>query len=497
MAFVEIFNEDLFWALPELFRGLGARSLLAWGGIVSTSSEKGYPVVSIPRRRLCVQLLLLTSFLVLTSPAWDGRGRAMFSDSLYIDVLGRGSQFVLLRSGVGCFLVRLQPAFQRRLLAFEYSILRVFARLGRRLLASANDLLALYLALELQSLCLYMMAAFGRGSAYSTEAGLKYFILGALASGMLLFGASLIYGTLGTTSYVEIASLLSLGGEGIGRGLLLGIGFILAAVRWKLALAPFHAWSPDVLEGAPRPSARYLAVVTKLTSVMALIRLIFGPFYGLRLDIRPLLRFVSARSRVIAALGALRASRVKRFLAYSSIGHRGYLLLGVSCGTLEGLQGGLVYARVYVIGARTVWGSLRVCGRGPSEPVRYMTDLGGLGQENPTLARTLARGRFSRAGMPPRIGFAAKFRVFFAARESGLWRLARLGVLTSVIGAWYYLKWVKVRYFEGGSRTGSAWVRPREASRVLGTSLRRRTFFFRNPQLLLGLTHQRALGLCM
>lgn len=350
--------------------------------------------------------------------------------------------------------------------AFEYPLLRLLALLGMRLLVSADDLMLFYLALELQSLSLYVLAASGRGSAYSTEAGLKYFMLGAFASGIFLLGASFVYGYLGTTDYNVIAQLLSIQIE--APSVVVGFILMVTAISFKLAAAPFHRWSPDVLEGSPSTSSRFFAAVTKIAALGAMIGLCYGPFYAIWVNNVGELPFVlrSALSMIVGALASLGQRRIKRFLAYSAIGHMGFRLMGLASGTMYGLTSTLVYLALYVIGSLGMWSVV------VSSGARYISDIGGLSRRQPALAIVIAVSMFSRAGVPPMAGFLAKLSVLQSAIESSmvesLYRLAVLSVRVSVVGAYYYLRIVKVRYFGTPNQNaayqsyeidkGAAWV---------------------------------------
>lgn len=506
------FGGDLALLLPELFVRAAACLLLAGGAVVATSPRWEYPLIGQAWGGLTVVVLLVARRL--EGGQWATADRTLRGGRLVHDGLATGLSRVLRGAGVGTLLGAKGEIGSSRLWAFEYPLLRLFAILGSRLLLRAHDLRTRYLAIELQSLCLYVLAAFGRGSAHSTEAGLKYFVLGALASGLLLYGCSLVYGLLGATGYEERGRLLSVGGTSEQGAVRVGFTLIVVALLFKRAVAPFHRWSPDVIEGAPRSASRYLAAVTKVAVVGALLRLCWGPFAGLREGRLPLLLATSALSRVIGALGALRQRRVKRFLAYSTIGHRGYLLRGVASGSLLGVQGVVVYRLVYVVRSVTVWSALRACRRPKwdgsgwskdgvaSEPVVYRTDLAGLSRTNPALARTLTVARFSRAGIPPRAGFRAKFGVFFAARDGALYGLAVVGVLSAVVGTFYYLRWVKIRYFDGDPERGSIGDRyqrtvSREVAWVRGSGRRARRLLRVYPTALLVTAHHRSLSLAV
>ena len=502
MPFDRLFGGDVPALLPELYLGLAAGFLLRWGGIVAVTP--GGPLLRGPRNALALLVALVVTLLLAGCPS---EGRALVSGTVVRDALSRGLGRLRAAAVAASLLARRRHLAQVSRNAFEYPLLRLLSLLGRLFLVGASDLITLYIALELQSLCLYVLAAFRRGSTYSTEAGLKYFVLGAFASGLLLFGASLLYGFLGTTAYGELGRLLAAGTGGRGPAPAVGALLVRVALLFKLAAGPFHRWSPDVLEGAPRSSSRFLAAVTKVAAVGALVRFALGPAFGLLGERLPRLVRVSATSRVIAALGALRQRRLKRFLAYSAIGHVGYLLVGLACGTLEGLQGLLLYRVLYVVGSVGAWTALRLL-RGPavgapeaSRPAVYIAELGGLGRAHPPLAAALSVCRFSRAGIPPRAGFYAKRGVFFAAREASLFGLALVGVLSSVVGAFYYLRWVKVRYFEGPPASGALAAGllpvPAGSAFVLALAVVARVAYGLHPTPLLVATHQRALALCV
>lgn len=497
---------SVIYVLPEVFLGLSLAGLLVFGAVVGTQRVRtsegprertrngralvGYtPNRSSPRRALSVWVLALVGRRIRSGPsnvrtAWvpqDVLGWSVRATLSYDSMTVRRKLLLVLAS-VAVRLARRSSVLRTRLTAFEYPLLRLLAVLGRLLLTSASDLRRFYLALELQSLALYALASFARGSAYSTEAGLKYFRLGAFASGLFLLGASLIYGFLGTTSYEDIGRLLAepLPADVLAP-VLTGWTCRVVALFFKLAVAPFHRWSPDVREGAPRSSTRFFAVVSKVATLAALIRWCTGPFVGLRITAGGLDRraLVSGTSRVVAAVAALAQRKWKRFLAYSAIGHIGYRLRGVSAGTVEGIAATLVYLTVYVLGSLTTWAVLSSVVRvtpetGGRRGVVYLTEVGGLAYAEPAVARALCVARFSRAGVPPRAGFLAKVGVFFAAREAGQVALAIVAISCSLVSAFFYLRVRKRRYFEGEPRR-DARSEPRSwaSSRVIACSTRR------------------------
>jgi NADH-quinone oxidoreductase subunit N len=332
---------------------------------------------------------------------------------------------------------------------FEYPILMLFAVLGMMMMISANDLIALYLGLELQSLSLYVIAAIRRDS-LSTEAGLKYFVLGALSSGMLLYGASLIYGFAGTTNFETLADVfaeLTAAGHGPSFGLIVGLVFLLAGLAFKISAVPFHMWTPDVYEGAPTPIAAFFATAPKVAAIALLARVMMGPFNEFVTQWQQIVVVISIASMLLGAFAAIYQTNIKRLMAYSSIGHVGYALVGLAAGTEAGLRGLIVYMAIYVIMNLGTWGCI-LCMRQKQVMVEGIEDLKGLSKSHPMMALALGIFMFSMAGIPPLAGFFGKLYVFLAAIEAGLYALAVIGVLSSVVGAFYYLRIVKLMYFD-------------------------------------------------
>lgn len=330
---------------------------------------------------------------------------------------------------------------------FEYPVLILLSALGMCMMVSANDLLTLYVGLELQSLAAYVLAAFHRNESRSSEAGLKYFVLGALASGILLYGISLVYGFTGTTSFTALHGLIR-GTATADIGVLIGLVFILSGLAFKIAAVPFHMWTPDVYEGAPTPVAAFFAGALKAAAMGLLLRVAVGAFGGMTVDWRQIVTFVSIASMLLGAVGAIGQTNVKRLLAYSSINNVGFALIGLAVGTREGVTGVLFYMAVYL--AMTLGSFLAVLQmRGPDgAPVETLAALSGLSRTRPGLAAAFAVFMFSLAGIPPLLGFWPKFAVFQAAIDARLYVLAVVGVVASVIGAYYYLRVIKSVYFD-------------------------------------------------
>ena len=327
---------------------------------------------------------------------------------------------------------------------FEIPILVLFATVGMLLMISANDLIALYVGLELQSLSLYVLAAVHRSDLRATEAGVKYFVLGALASGLLLYGMSLVYGFAGTTTFAGLATATASGGN---IGVLIGIVFIIAGLSFKVSAVPFHMWTPDVYEGAPTPITAFFSVAPKIAGLALFLRVLYGPFGPMLHQWQQVIVAISVLSMAWGAIAAIAQRNIKRLMAYSSIGHVGYALSGLATGTLEGARGMLFYMLIYIVmnvGTFACIMAMRVNGKA----VEDISALSGLARTRPMMAAGLAALMFSMAGIPPLAGIWGKFYIFMAAVNAGLIVLAVLGVLASAIGAFYYLRVVKIMYFD-------------------------------------------------
>lgn len=335
---------------------------------------------------------------------------------------------------------------------FEFQVLTLLATMGMMLMVAANDLLAVYLALELTSLSLYVLAAFRRDSLKSTEAGVKYFVLGSLASGILLFGMSLVYGFTGATSFASIAEWMKALPETstlqpASLGALVGLILVITGLCFKVSAAPFHMWTPDVYEGAPTPVTAFFAIVPKIAALALFARILMQPFGDWLLQWQQVIQFVAAFSMLVGAWGALVQKNIKRMLAYSSIGHVGYALVAIAAGTQAGLQALLVYLSIYAVMSAGVFYCILQM-RAQGEYVEDIESLSGLSRRQPFFAAAIAIFMFSLAGIPPLAGFFGKLYVFLAALKAGLVVLSVIGVVASVIAAYYYLRIVKLMYFD-------------------------------------------------
>ncbi|TAL04857.1 MAG: NADH-quinone oxidoreductase subunit NuoN [Rhodospirillaceae bacterium] len=344
---------------------------------------------------------------------------------------------------------------------FEIPLLVLFATVGMMLMISANDLIALYVGLELQSLPLYVLAAVNRDNLRSTEAGVKYFVLGALASGLLLYGASMVYGFSGTTTFAGIASATQSGGGHVG--VLIGIVFVIAGLSFKVSAVPFHMWTPDVYEGSSTPITAFFSVAPKIAGLALFLRVLVGPFGGMLAEWQQVVIAISLLSMMWGAFAAIVQKNIKRLMAYSSIGHVGYALIGLAVGTVEGARGMLFYMLIYIvmsIGAFACILAMRVDGKA----VEDVTDLSGLAKTRPGMAAAMAALMFSMAGIPPLAGIWGKFYIFVAAVNAGLVWLAVVGVLASAVAAYYYLRIVKIMYFD---EPGKALDQPAISTAIL------------------------------
>ena len=415
---------QLLPVMPEIVLALGAMVLLMIG------AYRGQGTTGLVTA-LAVCLLIVVGVLELTLPS----GKLVtFGGSFIVDDFARFLKIVALVGSVATLVLSREFLSDPSSRMFEYSILVVLSTLGMMVLISAGDLIMLYLGLELMSLALDVVAASNRDNAKSTEAGLKYFVLGALSSGMLLYGASLIYGFTGTISFAGIAAAAKVGSIGI----VFGIVFLLAGLCFKVSAVPFHMWTPDVYEGAPTPVTAFFASAPKVAAMAVFVRATMTAFPGIVTEWQQIVVFVSIASMALGAFAAIGQRNIKRLMAYSSIGHMGYALVGLAAGTAEGAQGVLVYLAIYVamtLGSFTIIIAMKRNG----QAVEQISDFAGLSRTNPVLAFFFAMFLFSLAGVPPLAGFFGKFYVFVAAIKAGLFTLAVIGVLTSVVGAFYYL----------------------------------------------------------
>jgi len=429
----ELTLSDIISLMPEIVLGIGAMGLLMLGVYRSDLTVRLIDFTAIA-------LLVLAALIVLILP---GGKYLAFGGSFIVDGFARFLKILVLLGSAAAIAMSIDYVERERQQRFEYSVLILLSTLGMLMLISAADLIALYLGLELMSLALYVVAASHRGSLRSTEAGLKYFVLGALSSGMLLYGASLVYGFTGTVSFAGIAKSAAEG----GTGLIFGLVFLFAGFCFKVSAVPFHMWTPDVYEGAPTPVTAFFAAAPKVAGIAMFVRAAVAAFPGIAAQWQEIVVFVSIASMALGSFAAIGQRNIKRLMAYSSIGHMGFALIGLAAGTSEGIQGVLVYMAIYLTMTLGVFAVILSMRRSHGM-VESIDQLAGLARNNPAMAFFMAMLLFSMAGIPPLAGFFAKFYVFLAAIKAGLYILAVIGVVTSVVGAYYYLLIVKVMYFD-------------------------------------------------
>lgn len=423
-------------ALPEIVLALAGVVILV-AGVLQRKGEGFFSVAM-----LSVAALVLTGFLVLLAP--DGAG---YAATFVNDGFARFMKILILVGGVAAIVLSVSyRTDEKKPLPFEAPVLMLFSTLGAMLMASSANLMTLFVGLELSSLSIYILCAVERDNVLSSEAGLKYFILGSLASGLLLYGISLAYGYAGTMEYSGlVAAVRSVATPPMG--LVVGIVFIIVGLCFKLSVVPFHMWTPDVYQGSPTPVTAYMAGAPKFAAFALFLRVMAGPFGSVAPRWQLLVEAVSVLSMVYGAFAAIPQTNIKRLMAYSSIGHMGYAMMGLVSASVAGVQATLVYLAAYLVmnaGVFACIGAMRRNGR----EVSGIADLAGLSRTNPGMAAALAIFMFSMAGVPPLAGFFGKFMVFAAAWHSGLYALVAIGAVSSIVGAYYYLRVVKVMYFD-------------------------------------------------
>lgn len=447
-------SQSLFLAAPELILAAGALALLMIGVF---SGERANTTVT----GLAIALILGAGGWMIV---FVGDGTA-FGGAFVNDPFARLMKLLTLGGSVVTLIMSVGFARQEKFDKFEYPVLVVLSTLGMLLMVSANDMLALYLGLELQSLALYVIAAINRDSVRSTEAGLKYFVLGALSSGMLLYGISLVYGYTGNTGFETIATALT--GAERQVGLVFGLVFVLAGLVFKISAVPFHMWTPDVYEGAPTPVTAFFAAAPKMAAMALIVRVTMGAFEPAAADWQQIVVFVAIASMVLGAFAAIGQRNIKRLMAYSSIGHMGYALVGLAAYSEAGVRGVVIYMLIYLAMTLGTFAFILAMRRKEGN-VERIDDLAGLSSTNPVMATMLTVQMFSLAGIPWLAGFFGKWYVFLAAIDTGLYALAVIGVLASVVGAFYYIRIVKLMWFD--ESTGGFEPMATELKLVLGLS---------------------------
>ena len=428
---------DILPALPEMLLATLALVLVlvaAYGGEGASNARR---VTRIALGGIVLALALIWSGTTGDETAFGGMFRAdSFAD--YMKIL-------VLLGTFGALYMSITPLAKDDINKPEFALLVMLALVGMMLMISANDLMSLYMAVELQSLPLYVVAAMRTNSLRSSEAGLKYFLLGALSSGMLLYGASLVYGFAGTTSFSGIAAAVS--ADKLPAVFIVGMVFMVSGIAFKISAAPFHMWTPDVYQGSPSPVTALFAIAPKVAAMALMMRLTYGAFGSIEAEWSQVLVALSIASMLVGALGAIMQTDIKRMMAYSSIAHMGYALAGLAAGTQQGALGVMIYMTGYIFMGAGAFAIILLMRRDGQSATR-IADLQGLSRTHPMLALGLMVMMFSMAGIPPLAGFFGKWYVFLAAVNAGLIPLAVIGVVMSVVGAFYYLRIIKIMYFE-------------------------------------------------
>ena len=429
--------ENIFLLAPEMLLAGGAMALLMLG--VFTKGEGANRLISMLSIGLLIAAALAALFLT-------GNGGLVFDGAFVVDPMAVFAKVVIAISAALALLLAMPYLEAERLAKFEYQILLLLAVTGMAMMVSANDLISMYMGVELQSLALYVLAAFNRDSLRASEAGLKYFVLGALSSGLLLYGASLIYGFTGSTGFAEIAIAVS-GDYNVGATV--GMVFVICGLAFKISAAPFHMWTPDVYEGSPTPVTAFFATAPKFAAIVLLARVLMEPFGGMVEQWRDVVWILAVLSMGIGAFGALTQQNIKRLMAYSSISNMGYALVAIAAASTIGLWALLVFMSIYVFSVIGTFAAV-LSMRTREGMVEQIDDLAGIAQKNPGLGWSLTALMFSIGGLPFFVGFIGKFFVLYAAVESGLIILSVLAVLFSVVSAAYYLRVVRVMWFDEG-----------------------------------------------
>ncbi len=560
--FFNLFENDFLAVFPEIFLLTSTIFLLLYGVFFHPMSQTGFATPSLFLQNIGALSLLtiaLTLGLLLNNPIHQS---LLFYNTLIIDDFTYFFKILLLISSFCALFISFHFQFSENrttgthdngshsipssFSAFEYILLILFSTGSMLLMISSYDFISMYLTVELQSLCFYVLAASKRNSEFSTEAGLKYFILGAFSSGILLFGCSIIYGFTGITNFGELAKLFT-GSQEIGllgaglsgadssaltseiffsrsSGIILGILFLAVGFLFKLTAAPFHMWAPDVYEGSPTVITAFFSLAPKIAIFGVFLRLFLSSFYDFMIPWQKIFLFSSLASMIVGSLAALAQQKIKRLLAYSSIGHIGYILIGLCCATVEGIEALFIYLVVYVlmtlnifaiilslqelkvsdlgVNGSTETSSIESFGPGTGETaqratyhLKYISDLGMLAKTNPVLAFTLTCTLFSMAGIPPLAGFCSKFYIFFAALSSSLYLLAFFGVLTSVVSCFYYIRLIKIMYFEKPTKFIAYQPIGKEKALVIALTFFFIVFFFFYPSPLFLAAHQVAVSL--
>ena len=425
---------NLEFVLPEIFLSLSIMFLLIFGVFKKNSSKL--------IQNISLIVLLITSVITFNETLGIEK-TLLFNSSIIIDYLSSFMKIITLLAAFLVLVISSNYLKTFQIFKIEYPILILSSVLGMMIMISSNDLIVFYMGLELQSLALYVLATFNRDQIKSSEAGLKYFVLSALSSGLLLYGCSLIYGFTGSTNFNIIATQMNSNEYAIT----FGIVFILVGLAFKISAVPFHMWAPDVYEGSPTSVTLFFTMVPKIAALTVFIRFLYIPFFNLIDQWQMILIFLSIASMIFGAIAAIGQTNLKRLIAYSSIGHVGYTLAGIATGSNDGIQNSVIYITIYILMNLGLFSCLLMMKRN-NKYFENIEDLSGLSKNHPLLALSLLLILFSLAGIPPLAGFFAKFYIFKSVVEQSMYFLAIVGLLSTVIAAFYYLRIIKIMYFD-------------------------------------------------
>tara|TARA_B100001996_G_scaffold327466_1_gene274335 strand:- start:44 stop:1456 length:1413 start_codon:yes stop_codon:yes gene_type:complete len=420
------------YLIPELILSISIFSLIIIGVFIKNSFNIIY--------RLSTSLVFLLILIIISS---DNETVKIFKNSFILDEFASFSKILILSSSFFVLVMSKQYIQDIKNNKFEYPIIILLSILGMFFMVSANDLILFYLGLELQSLSLYILASIDRDNLRSSEAGIKYFVLSALSSGLLLYGCSLLYGFTGSTNFEIISN--STGDLEIG--IIFAMIFILVGLAFKVAAVPFHMWTPDVYEGSPTSVTSFLSIVPKIAGIAVFIRFMYSPFHGIIDQWQYILVFISIASMILGAVAAIGQNNIKRLIAYSSIGHIGYAIAGIASGTENGFKSALTYILIYAVMNIGIFAFIFLMKR-KGKYVEEISELSGVSKNHPLISLSLLIILFSLAGIPPLAGFFAKFYIFMAVIESGMYTLAIIGLVTTVVSAFYYIRIIKIMYFD-------------------------------------------------
>tara|TARA_E500000178_G_scaffold323562_1_gene349278 strand:- start:1041 stop:2519 length:1479 start_codon:yes stop_codon:yes gene_type:complete len=482
--------------LPEVFLATSILIMTLHASLLVTSKRLGYPILTLSFGKLSILVLFLTFLLVNNNPI---SFMLVYQNTFIFDLLTANVKQILLISTICCLFIFEDNLIRQQINNFEYFILILCAVLGLLFLISSYDLISLYLAIEMQSLCLYVLAASKKNSSFSTEAGLKYFLLGSFSSALLLFGMSILYGCTGTTNFENFTLLLSgvdLDNFSTTSSISNALLFVGAAFFFKIAAAPFHMWSPDVYEGSPTSSTIFFAVIPKIALFAVFIRMFQTVFSSFEDTLLIMSIFFSICSVIVGSFAALKQRKLKRLLAYSSVSHVGYLLLAFSANSIEGTQALFFYLVIYMITSLSLWSViLSINTSTNTERSKTLIDFASVSTTNPLIGLTGMMALFSLAGVPPLAGFYAKMAVFLSAIGSSLIFVSLIAILCSVVSSVYYIRLIKIMYFEPKSDVSFVYPVTRACSLMMASGTFLLLYLFINPTLLLLLTEKMALCL--